>query len=140
MNIIIDPNPLFSALIKDSSTRRIILEYGGFFLFPSFIFEEMQKHKVELLKKSRMPEEDFDKLLQLILMKVVIVPNEVLVPYKKEAFEIVKDIDPDDVIFVACALAYPNSIIWSNDRRLKEQEKVSVLNTKEIIKLLERRS
>ena len=140
MNIIIDSNPLFSALIKDSSTRRIILEYDDFFLFPSFIFEEMQKHKAELLKKSRMPEEDFNKLLQLILKKVVIVPNEVLVPYKKEAFEIVKDIDPDDVIFVACALAYPNSIIWSNDRRLKEQEKVSVLNTKEIIKLLERRS
>ena len=63
MNIIIDSNPLFSALIKDSSTRRVILEYDGFFLFPSFIFEEMQKHKAELLKKSRMPEEDFDKLL-----------------------------------------------------------------------------
>ncbi len=140
MNIIIDSNPLFSALIKDSSTRRIILEYDDFFLFPSFIFEEMQKHKAELLKKSRMSEEDFNKLLQLILKKVVIVPNEVLFPYKKEAFEIVKDIDPDDVVFVACALAYPNSIIWSNDRRLKEKTKISVLNTKEIIKLLERRS
>ena len=140
MNIIIDSNPLFSALIKDSSTRRTILEYDGFFLFPSFIFKEMQKHKAELLKKSRMQEEDFDKLLQLILKKVVIVPNEVLVPYKEEALEIVKDVDPDDVIFVACALAYPNSIIWSNDRRLKKQSKVKVLNTKEIIKLPKRRS
>lgn len=140
MNIIIDSNPLFSALIKDSITRRTILEYDGFFLFPSFIFEEMQKHKAELLKKSRMPEEDFGKLLQLILRKVVVVPNEVIVPHKKEAFGIVKEIDQDDVIFVACALAYPNSIIWSNDRKLKEQEKVKVLNTKEIIELLKRYS
>lgn len=140
MNIIIDSNPLFSALIKDSTTRRIILEYDGFFLFPSFIFEEMQKHKAELLKKSRMPEKDFNTLLQLILKKVAIVSNEVLVPYKKEAFEIVKDIDPDDVLFVACAIAYPHSIIWSNDRGLKKQSKVSIFNTKEIIKLLEKRS
>ncbi len=137
MNIIIDTNELFSALIKESITRKIILEYDGFFLFPSFIFEEMQKHKIELLKKSRMSGEDFSKLLQLILKKVVIVPNEVLIPYRKEAFEIVKDIDPDDVLFVACALAYPNSIIWSNDRKLKKQSGVKVLNTKEIIKLLQ---
>ncbi|MBS3101566.1 PIN domain-containing protein [Candidatus Woesearchaeota archaeon] len=137
MNIIIDSNELFSALIKDSITRKIILEYASFFLFPSFIFEEMQKHKTELLKKSRMSGEDFSKLLQLILKKVVIVPNEVLIPYRKEAFEIVKNIDPDDVLFVACALAYHNSIIWSNDRKLKKQSRVKVLNTKEIIKLLQ---
>ena len=137
MNIIIDSNELFSTLIKDSITRKIILEYASFFLFPSFIFEEMQKHKTELLKKSRMSGEDFSKLLQLILKKVVIVPNEVLIPYRKEAFEIVKNIDPDDVLFVACALAYPNSIIWSNDRKLKKQSRVKVLNTKEIIKLLQ---
>mgnify|MGYP001559791109 FL=1 len=135
MNVIIDSNELFSALIKDSTTRKIILEYDGFFLFPSFIFEEMQKHKEEILKKSRMSEEDFNKLLQLILKKVVIVPNEVLIPYRNEAFEIVKNIDPDDVLFVACALAYPNSIIWSNDGKLKKQSRVKVLNTQEIIKI-----
>ena len=140
MNIIIDSNELFSALIKDSVTRRIILEYDGFFLFPSFIFVEMEKHKTGLLKKSKMSEEDFNKLLRLILKKVVVVPNEVLVPFKKEAFGIVKNIDPDDVIFVACALAYPNSIIWSNDRKLKKQSRVKILNTKEIIKHLHIRS
>ena len=82
-----------------------------------------------------MSEEDFNKLLQLILKKVVIVPNEVLIPYRNEAFEIVKNIDPDDVLFVACALAYPNSIIWSNDGKLKKQSRVKVLNTQEIIKI-----
>lgn len=140
MNIIIDSNELFSALIKDSVTRKIILDYNRFFFFPSFIFEEVQEHKKELLKKSGMSEEDFNELFQLILKKVVIVPNEVLVPYKKEAFEIVKSIDPDDVLFVACALAYTNSILWSNDRKLKKQSRVEVFNTEEIIKLLQIRS
>ncbi len=137
MNIIIDSNILFSALIRNSKTRKIIFEYEGFFLFPSFIFIEMQRHKTELLEKSGMLEEDFSKLLRLILKKVVIVPNEILVPYKKDALEIVKAIDPDDILFVACALAYPNSAVWSDDKKLKNQSKVKVLNTEEIISFLE---
>ena len=51
MRIIIDSNILFSALIKDSVTRKIILEYNGCFLFPYIIFEEMEEHKEELLEK-----------------------------------------------------------------------------------------
>ena len=137
MNIIIDSNILFSALIKDSVTRKIILEYNGCFLFPYIIFEEMEEHKEELLEKTGLEKEEFDNLLNLILKKVIIVPKEVLKKYKKEALEIVKDIDVDDFIFVACALAYDNSLIWTKDRRLKEQDKVRIYNTKEIIKLLD---
>ena len=136
MKIIIDSNVLFSALIKDSITRKIILDYDSLFLFPSYIFEEMEKHKKELFLKSGMDEDEFYTLLELILKKVLVIPNEMFVPYRKEALSIVKDIDPDDVIFVACALAYSSSIIWSDDKRLKNQNKVNVLSTKEIKKLL----
>jgi len=41
MEIILDSNILFSALIKDSYIRQIILEYEGYFLFPTYIFEEL---------------------------------------------------------------------------------------------------
>ncbi|MFO8015883.1 MAG: PIN domain-containing protein [Candidatus Woesearchaeota archaeon] len=136
MNIIIDSNILFSALIKDSITRKLIIEHKGFFLFPEFIFEEMEKHKDELLKKSGMDSEDFNSLLQLILTKVVIIPNETVKPYKEEAMKIVENIDPDDVIFAACALAYKESILWSDDKRLKKQSTIKVLNTKEMIRIL----
>lgn len=136
MKIIIDSNVLFSALIKDSITRKIILDYDSLFLFPSYIFEEMEKHKKELFLKSGMDEDEFYTLLELILKKVLVIPNEMFVPYRKEALSIVKDIDPDDVIFVACALAYSSSIIWSDDKKLKNQNKVNVLSTKEIKKLL----
>jgi len=135
MNIILDSNVLFSALIKDSITRKIILEYEGFFLFPSYIFLEAEKHKKELLRKSKMKEEEFNELFGIILKKVLIVPVSVLYPYKKEALKIIKDIDINDVLFVACALAYPNSIIWSDDKRLKNQSKIKVLNTMEMMKL-----
>ena len=96
----------------------------------------MEKHKEELMKKSRMVPKDFNKLLQLILQKVVIVPSEILYPYRKEALEIIKEIDVDDVVFVACALVYPDSILWSDDKQLKKQSKITVLNTKQIKEFL----
>ena len=58
MQIILDSNVLFSALIRDSITRKIILEYDGKFLFPSFIFEEIEEHKHELVSKSNLISEE----------------------------------------------------------------------------------
>jgi len=51
MNIVIDANILFSALIKDSKTREIILGYNGYFLFPFYIFIEMKKIQRRTAKK-----------------------------------------------------------------------------------------
>ena len=139
MNIVIDSNILFSALIKDSLTRKVILDYDGTFLFPSYIFEEMEKHKEELLKKSKMTAKDFNALLSLLLRKVLIVPTDSLRPYKKQAYDIVKDIDPDDVLFIACALAYPQSFLWSDDKKLRRQSIVPMLSTREMYYYLYRK-
>jgi predicted nucleic acid-binding protein len=137
MNIILDSNVLFSALIKDSFTRKLILEYDSFFLFPAFIMEEMEKHKQELITKSMMEESAFNDLLQLILKRVLIVSNSNIIVFRDEAREIVKDIDIDDAIFIACGLAYKDSILWSDDKNLKKQTRVKVLNTGEIRTILE---
>jgi len=96
----------------------------------------MQNHENELLTKSGLSAEELRGLLAILLLKVRIVPSETLIPFREEAIKIVWDIDPDDVLFIACALAYPNSVIWSDDRKLKNQIKIKVLNTNEIIKFL----
>ena len=138
MNIVIDSNVLFSALIRNSSTRRLILEHDGTFLFPEQILQEFHKHKEELLTKSKIPPESFETLLNLLLSKVLIVHENTLEQHKTQAKQIVKDIDPDDAMFIACALAHPQSILWTDDRKLKEQEAVPVMNTKEMIRYLEK--
>ncbi|GEM_PF-2208744 len=84
MNIVIDSNVLFAALIKDSVTRRLILEYEGYFIFPMYIFEELGKHKGDIQKKSGLSKGEFDQLLNLLLRKVMIAPNELLTNTKKK--------------------------------------------------------
>ena len=138
MNIILDSNVLFSALIKDSVTRELILEYDGCFLFPAFIFEEMDKHKQELMDKSGMEKDDFNSLLQLLLSRVLIIPSTRLLSFRAEAVGIVKDIYINDSIFIACALANDDSILWSDDKKLKKQNRVKVLNTGEIRKIIKK--
>lgn len=136
MNIIIDSNILFAALLKDSTTRKIILWYDKKFLFPEFIFTELEKYKETLIKKANLPSEEFNTLLQKLLQQVLIIPNETILPYKEKAKEIVKNIDLNDIQFVACALAIPDSIIWSEDKKLKLIKEVIVYNTSEITSLI----
>ena len=133
MRVIIDSNVLFSALIKDSVTRKIILNYENLFLFPEYIFREINNHKDELYKKSGMDKHEFNQLLQLILDKVLVVPQKSLSSYREEAKKLVRNIDINDICFIACALAY-QAILWSDDKKLKAIKKIRILNTKEIIK------
>jgi len=135
MHVIIDANILFFALIKNSKTREILLKSDFVFLFPSFLFEEMFKYKDLLLKKSGMSYDDFNKLLNILLQRITVVSDAMLIKKRDYALTIARDIDINDVLYFACALAYPKSIIWSNDKKLKRQSIIDVLNTKEILGL-----
>ncbi len=127
---------MFAALLKDSITRRIILWHNKKFLFPEYIFVELEKHKETLINKAGTSTVEFKILLNILLSHVSIISNETILPYREKAKEIVKDIDPDDIQFVACALANPGSIIWSEDKRLKQIKDIIVCNTSEVITLI----
>ncbi|MBI2147401.1 PIN domain-containing protein [Candidatus Woesearchaeota archaeon] len=137
MRIVIDSNILLAALIKDSATRKIILKYGGSFLFPEIIFEEVEKYKPDLLRKSGMDEKEFNELFGVLLRKVMIVPTEILSLYYDESEKLARIAEsPEDQLFFACAMAYPDTVIWSNDKRLKKQTVVKIITTGEMISLV----
>lgn len=129
MIIVIDSNILFSALVGNSLTRKIIYEMDENLVFPELIFEELRRNRLDLVKKSKLNEEEFDETLRLILKYVRIIPTALLTPYKKEAWNLIREHSPEDVIFLACALTFDNALLWSNDKKLKRQTKVKVLNT-----------
>src|SRR3989338_814032 len=130
MDIVIDANVLFAALIKEDSFAYSLLFSDKFHLFtPEYIFTELEKHKEELLKKTERTEEEFFRLLEILKRRVIVVPLEELVPYVEEAEKITPDLD--DMAYFALALKL-NCAIWSNDKKLKEQNKIKVYNTHEL--------
>ena|SRR3989344_2270396 len=135
MILIVDTNILLAGLIKDSKVRKIIVESEWEFYYPESSFHEVRKYKDLVIEKSGMNEKEYNKLLSCFLKYIKLVSEEQIKEKIQEADKILRDIDPDDVIFLAAALSIENSKIWSDDSHLKEQKKVLVFNTKDLIRL-----
>lgn len=138
MNIVVDTNVFISALIKDSTTRDLIVRSKHNLLFPEFELEEIMKHKLEIIRKSGLSEREFNILLLRLLNYVRIVPIDIIIGFRSQAFDIIGEIDKDDIIFVATALAF-NAVIWSNDKHFEKQRKIKIITTKGMIRKLTNR-
>lgn len=135
MEIVLDTNILISSLLKDGLTRKIIflspfemytLEYSKF---------EMEAHRVELLRKSKLDEESFNYLSKIIFSKVNLVPLEDIEAFREKAEEIMRNIDLDDTPFLALAMSL-DCPIWSNDDHFKRQSMIRAVTTRELLGLL----
>ncbi len=137
MIIILDSNILFAALIKDSTVRSMIYQLNTNLIMPEVVLDAVRRYKHELVPKSKLSEDEFEEILRLLLNCLRIIPNEQILLYRNEAWELVKNHSPEDVMFLACTLAFEGSILWPDDKKLKRQNKVIVLNTSEILKILD---
>ena len=133
MFLVLDANILFSVLIRMSKTLDLVLNSKLEIVSPDFILDEFIKHKDEISQKSGL---DYSQLLTAIVLlseKISFVSVE---EYKQFLFKAVGiSPDEDDVDYFALALKL-NCAIWSNDKKLKEQNKIKVYSTEEVIGLL----
>ena len=134
MDLVVDANILFAALIKEDITSELIFKLRLHLFAPEFILEEFEKYKEELKNKTGRTEEEFNRLIEVFERNVILFPKEEIKPFIERA----KSISPDikDVPYMALALKL-NIDIWSNDKDLKDKQKiVKVYPTHELIKKL----
>src|SRR3989344_3852605 len=132
MDLVVDANVLFSALIKDGFAYDILFNSSFRLFTPEYIFTELEKHKDEIIKKTERTKEEFFRLIETLERRIAIIPLEELIPYIKEAETLTPD--PDDMTYFALALKL-NCTIWSNDKKMKEQNKIKVYHTNELSKI-----
>ncbi|PLW80678.1 hypothetical protein C0585_01405 [Candidatus Woesearchaeota archaeon] len=137
MNIIVDTNVLLSALIKDSITRKIIMNSNWKFYYPEISFHEIRKYKELVKKKAKLNEEEYTKLISTLLKNIRLVSKEQIIEHLEEAKKIFLEIDPDDVAFIATSLSIKDSIIWTNDKGYEKQDKIIFIKTEKILKIFE---
>ena len=133
MNLVIDTNRIMAGLLKDSTSRKIILHDSFSFYAPDYIETELNKHRAYLVKKAKIPEDDFDLLMQTILDNVERVPFE---DFKREydhAMEIMEPVDENDAPFLAVGLALGIDGIWTEDRHFLRQDLLKVYSTRDLI-------
>ena len=132
MDLVIDANILFAALIKESVTKELILSNGINLFAPEFLFEEFYKYKEEILKKTNRSLEEFDEIFMILTNIITLIPEEEFGLFLEKA----KSISPDenDSVYFALALKL-NCAIWSNDKKLKNQDKIRVYSTQDLIEI-----
>src|SRR3989344_6298142 len=115
MDLVVDANVLFSALIKDSFSYALLFNEKFHLFMPEYIFIELEKHKEEIMEKTERTAEELFRLVETLKRRIVIVPLEELVHHVEEAERLTPD--PDDMAYFALALKL-NCAIWSNDKQL----------------------
>src|SRR3989339_1705109 len=126
MELVLDANILFSALIKSSSTQNLIFNLNCELYSPSYILDEFEKYETELLIKSGQKKEEFTKIFNMLKSIIKIVPEKEYFQFMKEAEKISPDFKDIHYFALALKLKCP---IRSNDKRLKEQNQVKIVST-----------
>jgi predicted nucleic acid-binding protein len=142
MNIVVDTNIVFSAILNTQSRiGQIIINGSKYFDFYTvgLLKREIDNHKDRILKYTGYTEIQFTRIFDLLSNKIRFV-DEVLISNAclKKAITIVSDIDKNDVLFVALT-DYINGKLWTGDKKLYEglenKEYIKIISTDEINKL-----
>jgi len=138
MRLVADSNVIFTYLWKSSALREIIRQ-GATLFSPEYALWELEEHWQEIAGKAGIKREELDELLYLLRQEVEIVPKSGYEKFLPEAerlasaFSGKEEADlKDDADFLALAMLL-DCPLWSNDKLLKRQPKVTVLSTSEVL-------
>lgn len=132
MKLVIDANVVISALIADSKTRELIVTLEPDLLTPEFVHDEIENYTGLIVDKSGMHLDRVAQFIDLLFQYIEVVPASKFYPYIEEADAAIGETDPDDVLYVACALA-SDADIWSDDTDFDEQDVVETHSTTDVI-------
>lgn len=120
VTIIVDTNILFSALVnKNSKISSFLLEPHHALVMPKFGFIELFKHKEKICAVSKhSPDEILVILYELIRHVDFFDEDSISANALKQAWELVKDVDQKDLLFVALTLEL-NGLLWTGDTKLR---------------------
>jgi len=132
MKLVVDANVVISALIADSKTRELIVTLEPDLLTPEFVHDEIENYEELIVEKSGMTPDRVAQFVDLLFQYIEAVPASEFHPYIEEADAAIGDTDPDDVLYVACALA-TDADIWSDDSDFEKQDVIETYTTSDVI-------
>ena len=133
MKLVVDTNILVS-FFRDNPVNEIISKSKSFnlqLLTPEYVIDELKKNKSDVLKYSKFNSEQFKDRLSELLTFIQIIPKQSFEEFESQAKQLTHD---KDVPIFALALKL-NCAIWSNEPSFKEQSKIPVLSTRDMVEL-----
>lgn len=122
--LVVDTNRVISALLREGETRRALLGTGATLFAPQFLQEEIVNNLPELARRVGIGADTLARALAPLLKRVLWVTADEYAVQLPKAVQALARVDPDDVPFLACALAVGADAIWSFDTDFDEQRLV----------------
>ncbi len=138
MKLVIDANVVIFALIADSKTRELIVTLEPDLITPAFVHDEIGNYQDLIVEKSGMEPDRVAQFIELLFQYIEVVPADDFYYAIEKSEAAIGDTDPDDVLYLACAIAC-DAAIWSDDSDFDEQELVEVYSTSDVINSFETR-
>lgn len=142
MKLIADTNILITYFWKESVFQKMLEKARMQIITPDYAIKEIKEHQKEIIEKARLEKEEFDSMLKKLTEMIKVVPLNEYRQYVKKVKEIAAKFEDEekreilnDADFLALSIKL-GIAIWSNDKLLKRQEEIIVLNTAELIELL----
>jgi len=88
------------------------------------------------LDKTQLTDEQLNLALSLLFSRIFIVSDIVVESKMDQARKIMDALDHDDAPFIALALAVENDGIWSDDKHFKQQNRIRIWETKDLLTLI----
>src|SRR3982751_5160346 len=143
MVIVVDANILIQCIIniKGKSAALILNNASDLnFVVPGFVISETKGKEHKICSSSKVKQSLFEDNLNLLLSGVLTInDDDISENIFKRAYEIVREIDPGDVVPVALAIAL-QALQWTDDfklqRGLRRKGFRGVITTKEFKEIL----
>jgi len=121
VDLVIDTNVIFSALLKSDTKELKIITSGKHDIYAcQYSVIELFKYKEKLLDFSGLDEEAILKVYYVILQHIrPIDDSEFPEGIRREAFELCKEVDEHDMLFVAATIMI-DGYLWTGDKKLRK--------------------
>ncbi|SHI93134.1 Predicted nucleic acid-binding protein, contains PIN domain [Cruoricaptor ignavus] len=136
MNLVVDANIIFSALLNPSSDIGTMLlsfdaEYRLF--APEFIRTELSRYSEKIRKYSKLDDDELQLICREVFSTVNLISEDLIsLESWKRAHHLLKEIDEDDTPFLALALEL-NTKIWTGDKRLLTELQDHTVSSRELL-------
>jgi predicted nucleic acid-binding protein len=116
---VIDSNVLFGAFISGKDVYSIIFSEKTVYV-PDFAFVEIEKYKQRILEKTKLSGGEFQEFILRLLKNVTVIPALAISQDSlKQAYELCREIDDKDTVYVAAAIQLEATLVTSDRSLLK---------------------
>ena len=122
--LVVDANRVFSAILEEGENRRAMMTTSATLFAPRFLRLEIERHKAEIVRRSRGKVEDVNAMIAVLYRRIAGVADKDVAKHMARARKLIGGIDPKDVPYLACALAVDADAIWSLDLDFDSQRTV----------------